>query len=84
MGKPEALRSHQGVLRREYLNDVTVVQNHAQFHWGSIDLGSNRVVTDFGVDGIRKVHCSSADRERDGIAARREDINLLLVHLEAK
>ena len=73
-----------GRLGGEDLDHVAVVEGGLQRHQAAVDPRADGVVADLGVHGVGEVDGRRAHRQRDDVAARGEDVDLLLVHLEAQ
>ena len=66
----------------EDLDDLAVLERVLQRHHPTVDLGADAVVTDLRVDAIREVHGRRVGREVDDIAARRENVDLVLEEID--
>ena len=82
--EPVARRAGVGVLGREHLDDVAVVERGLQRHQPAVHPGADGVVADLGVDGVGEVDRGGTGGQRDHVAARREDVDLGAVDLEAQ
>src|SRR5256885_3373031 len=73
-----AVRSPRG----QDLHDLPVLQLVVERNHAAVDLGPDAAVADLGVDAVGKVDGRRVRRQGDHVAARREDVDLVLEQVD--
>ena len=73
-----------GVLAGEDFDDVTRSDLSVQGHESTVDLGTHRAMTHFGVNGVGKVNRGGPCRETNHPPLGREDVNLFAADFESQ